>query len=395
MTDRQWALIEPLLPVRDPRKGGRPLRYERRQVIDSILYVLGSGCSWRRMPHDLAPWDVAYRWFSTWTADGTWDRVHDTLRDRVREADGRDLQPSAAVLDSQSVKSSEGGEAIGYDAGKRVRGRKRHLLVDTCGLLLKAVVHSASLQDRHGAKRVLTGIRAVFPLVGMVWVDGGYVNVVDASLVGWAATTQQIEPVAVPRNADVKGFQVLPRRWVVERTLCAARRSAVFPENREELEGRFLGRAADLDPKGEGDNSMPVCPAAGSRCQGRCTGRTRAIWRKLDCLNPNLQSMQVPIHRKDVCNRCRVLRRSRTWPTHPSERGATPSEGVEGDEWGAYVALLRTAETNAGSSVGREPYDDGGLVVVAGVTTGQRGRESRPQGEGGQVIGHPRLGRYA
>jgi transposase len=146
LTDRQWAVIEPLLPVRDPGRGGRPLVYPRRLVIDSILYVLGSGCSWRRMPHDLAPWDVAYRWFATWTEDGTWDRVHDTLRDQVREQDGRDRQPSAAVLDSQSVKSAEGGEAIGYDAGKRVRGRKRHLLVDTGGLLLKAVVHSASLQ---------------------------------------------------------------------------------------------------------------------------------------------------------------------------------------------------------------------------------------------------------
>lgn len=219
LTDRQWAVIEALLPVRDLRKGGRPLRYERRLVIDSILYVLGSGCAWRRMPHDLAPWDVAYRWFGAWTADGTWDRVHDVLRDRVREADGRDRQPSAAVLDSQSVKSAEGGQEIGYDAGKRVRGRKRHLLVDTNGLLLKAIVHSASVQDRHGAKRMLAGLHLLFPLIALVWVDGGYVNSVDASLVGWAARTEGIDVVAVPRNADVKGFQVLPRRWVVERTL--------------------------------------------------------------------------------------------------------------------------------------------------------------------------------
>lgn len=156
------------------------------------------------------PWDVAYRWFSAWTEDGTWDRVHDLLRDRVREVDGRDPQPSAAVLDSQSVKSAEGGEAIGYDAGKRVRGRKRHLLVDTNGLLLRVIVHSASLQDRHGAKRMLAGLHALFPLIALVWVDGGYVNSVDASLVGWAARTEGIEVVAIPRNADVKGFQVLP-----------------------------------------------------------------------------------------------------------------------------------------------------------------------------------------
>jgi transposase len=218
LTDAQWAVVEPLLPVRDRRRGGRPLVYDRRAVLDTILYVLVTGCAWRQVPHDLVPWDVAYRWFARWTRQGVWDRVHDLLRERVRRADGRDGQPSAAVLDSQSVRSSEGGEAIGYDAGKRVRGRKRHVLVDTCGLLLRAVVHSASVQDRAGAKLVLGGISALFPLLGLVWVDGGYVNTVDASLVGWAQEQENLDIVAVPRNADVKGFQVLPRRWVVERT---------------------------------------------------------------------------------------------------------------------------------------------------------------------------------
>ncbi|WP_173405628.1 MULTISPECIES: IS5 family transposase [Streptomycetaceae] len=218
LTDAQWAVIEPLLPERDPRRGGRPLKFPRRLIVDTVLYVLVSGCAWRLVPHDLAPWDAAYRWFRAWTADGTWDRVHDALRDRVRVADGRDPQPSAAVLDSQSARSHQGGQAIGYDAGKRVRGRKRHLLVDTCGLVLRAVVHSASVQDRAGAKLVLAGVRELFPQVGLVWVDGGYVNVIDAGLVGWAAEHEGLEIVAVPRNADVKGFQVLPRRWVVERT---------------------------------------------------------------------------------------------------------------------------------------------------------------------------------
>lgn len=218
LTDAQWAVVEPLLPQRDPRHGGRPLKFPRRLIIDTVLYVLVSGCAWRLVPRDLAPWDAAYRWFRAWAADGTWDRIHDCLRDQVRIADGRDPQPSAAVLDSQSAKSHQGGQAIGYDAGKRVRGRKRHLLVDTCGLVLRAVVHSASIQDRAGAKLVLTGIRALFPQVGLVWVDGGYVNVVDARLVDWAAESENLKIVAVPRNADVKGFQVLPRRWVVERT---------------------------------------------------------------------------------------------------------------------------------------------------------------------------------
>jgi transposase len=218
LTDQQWAVIKPLLPVVSPQLGGRRRQYPPRLVVDTILYVLVTGCAWRMVPHDLTPWSTAYRWFAAWTADGTWARVHDTLRDRVRIADGRDPQPTAAVLDSQSARSAEGGEAIGYDAGKRVRGRKRHLLVDTGGLVLRAVVHSASVQDRAGAKLVLTGVRKQFPLLGLVWVDGGYVNSVDTGLVGWADRQENLEVVAVPRNADVKGFQVLPRRWVVERT---------------------------------------------------------------------------------------------------------------------------------------------------------------------------------
>jgi len=218
LTDGQWAQIEPLLPIRNPRHGGRPLKYDRRLILDTILYVLRTGCAWRLVPHDLAPWDAAYRWFRAWSADGTWRQVHDLLRERVREADGRDAQPTAAVLDSQSATSAEGGEAIGYDAGKRVRGRKRHLLVDSNGLLLRGVVHSASVQDRAGAKLVLTGVHEQFPHLRLVWVDGGYVNIGDGSLNGWAAHHEQVQNVVVSRNADVKGFQVLPRRWVVERT---------------------------------------------------------------------------------------------------------------------------------------------------------------------------------
>ncbi|GAA3446344.1 IS5 family transposase [Planomonospora venezuelensis] len=214
-TDAQWAVIAPLLPARDPRRGGRPLTFPRRLIIDTVLYVLGTGCAWRLVPHDLAPWDVAYRWVRSWTADGTWDRVHDALRERVRAAGGRDPQPSAAVLGLQSVRTCQGGEAIGYDAGKRVRGCKRPLLVDACGLVLRAVVHSASVQDRAGARLVLSGIREAFPQVGLVWVDGGYVNAVDSGLVGWAAGTEGVEIVAVPRNAGVKGFQVLPRTTFV------------------------------------------------------------------------------------------------------------------------------------------------------------------------------------
>lgn len=218
LTDAEWSLVEPLLPAHDPHAGGRPLKHDRRLVIDSILYVLSSGCAWRLVPHDLVPWDAAYRWFRTWSADGTWDRVHETLRDRVREAAGRDAQPSAAVLDAQSVKTSEGGAAIGYDAGKRVRGRKRHLLVDTLGLLLAVAVTTASLQDRPGGRALLTAARPRYPRLEKVWADGGYANVVDRGLVAYARTELGLDLEIVRRCDDVRGFQVLPRRWVVERS---------------------------------------------------------------------------------------------------------------------------------------------------------------------------------
>src|SRR3954447_13262359 len=236
LTDRQWAGIEPLLPVRDPRHGGTPVTVDRRLILDTILYVLRTGCAWRLVPHDLAPWDAAYRWFHAWSADGTWRRVHEALRDRVRQVDDRDRQPTAAELDSQSAKSAEGGEAIGYDAGKRVRARKRHLLVDTNGLLLHRVVHSASVQDRAGAKLVLHDVHEQFPDLGLVRVDGGYVNVVDAGLIGRAGSHEGIEIVVVPRNAEVRGSQVLPGRWVGERVGHEA------PQNREEVRG-LLRRA--------------------------------------------------------------------------------------------------------------------------------------------------------
>lgn len=211
-------MIEPLLPVRDQRKGGRPRKYGDRAVLDAIFYVLRAGCQWRMVPHDLVPWWVAYRWYRTWAADGTWDTVHDRLRAQVRVAAGRDPQPSAAVLDAQSIKSSEGGEARGFDAGKKTTGRKRHLVVDTLGLLLVVMVTSASVQDRQGGRAVLELLAARFPSVALVWADGGYANKIDSGILGWAKEKLGLLVEIVKRSDNVKGFQVLPRRWVVERS---------------------------------------------------------------------------------------------------------------------------------------------------------------------------------
>lgn len=206
------------MPVRDQSKGGAPRKYGDRLVLDAIFFVLRSGCQWRMIPRDLLPWDVAYRWYRAWAADGTWDRVHDALRAQVRTADGRDPAPSAGVLDARSVLTSEGGQARGYDAGKRTRGRKRHIVTDTLGLLLAVGVTSASVQDRHGGRAVLGRAAARFGSLALVWADAGYANQVDDALVGWARTTAGIVLQIVKRSDDVKGFQVLPRRWVVERT---------------------------------------------------------------------------------------------------------------------------------------------------------------------------------
>ena len=213
-----WHIIQPLLPVRDLRKGGGVRKYGDRLVLDSIFYVLRSGCQWRMLPHDLMPWDAAHRWFTTWRRDGTWDRVHDELRRQVPIGAGRDPDPSAAVIDAQSIKTSEGGEARGFDAGKRTTGRKRHVIVDTMGLLLVVAVTSASVQDRAGGRTVLARLAASFRTIGLVWADGGYANSVDSTLLSWARDALNIVVEIVKRTDDVKGFKVLPRRWVVERS---------------------------------------------------------------------------------------------------------------------------------------------------------------------------------
>jgi transposase len=221
MSEAEWAVCEPLLPAPAWRagRGGRPASWCMRDIADAIRYLTHNGPVWRALPADFPPAGTVYWWADKWQADGSAERMHDDLRERVRAAAGRSLQPSAAVIDSQSVKGSEmiARPRRGYDAGKKINGTKRHIAVDVLGLLLTVLVTAASVQDRDAAKPLLWNLRRAFPAIRLAWADGGYAG----KLVTWART--RLKPMLtlqiVKRPDDLHTFQVLPRRWVVERTL--------------------------------------------------------------------------------------------------------------------------------------------------------------------------------
>lgn len=212
LSDSQWMLIAPLLPSSG---GGRKRTTDLREVLNAALYLLRTGCGWRHLPHDFPPEGTVRDYFHQWRRSGVWQTIHDRLRRAVRVQEGRDPEPSAAIIDSQSVKATRTTGSRGYDAGKRINGRKRHLLVDTLGLLLFVVVHVASVQDRDGAKLVLRACRDRLPRLQLVWADGGYAG----QLIAWTEQTCHWKLEIVKRSDKAEGFTVLPRRWVVERTI--------------------------------------------------------------------------------------------------------------------------------------------------------------------------------
>jgi putative transposase len=215
LNDTEWAQIAPLLPGK--KLTGRPREHSWREILNGIFYVMKNGCVWRALPYDFPAWQTVYYYFWLFRNNKLWEQMNTIVREAVRVKEGREAQASAMIIDSQTAKSSEGGEKIGFDGGKKVNGRKRNLIVDTIGLLVLANVTSANVQDVHAGKQTISKLKEKSNLIGRlqkIIADGGY----RGELVAWVKENLGVDMEIVLKLAGQKGFQVLPKRWVIERT---------------------------------------------------------------------------------------------------------------------------------------------------------------------------------
>ena len=216
LTDSEWQLLHPLLPAAPKR--GRPRERDLREILNGIFYLTRSGCAWRMLPKDFGPWPTVHDYYRRWRRQGIWEQLNHTLREQVRVTAGKTAAPSAAIIDSQTIKTGDQACASGYDAGTKIEGRKRHVVVDTLGLLLWVIVGPANVQDRDGARPLLQAVIQRFSTLRKIWADSGYAG----ALVHWFQAqvgTHDCVLEIVRRLEGVSGFHILPKRWIVERTL--------------------------------------------------------------------------------------------------------------------------------------------------------------------------------
>jgi putative transposase len=218
VTDEQWDLLKEYWPApKAPNTRGRP-PVDQRRVCNALLYFVRGGCAWRMMPHDFGHWETIYGYFRRFKRDGHWQRIHDILRGEVRAQVGKRSQPTAAILDSQSVRAADQAGERGYDKGKNIKGIKRHILVDTLGLLLAVFITPADVQEREGARGFLSPVLAAFRWLRCIWADQGYNGEPFANWVAAHRKTGTLRLEVVSRQKDQRGFMVLTKRWIVERT---------------------------------------------------------------------------------------------------------------------------------------------------------------------------------